>query len=402
MEERWEIEWIVRKKEGGGEVSYFVKWLNWTSFYNSWESRESLVELTKDEPMVDYHIFVFEEKLMEKGPLRLEGKKNNSNNLNTIPPHKFVVGAANKIPDEQQRIMAIGLKYAPPALKWHLKSGPDVFPLLAPPAPGEWLYKIKETPQPFAKWKRAYLKVKQQVKRRKIYLVPVEDWNTEFPMLHLMQDYISTFYCLDVEVTPPVNIHINSGLVTAQYNNSKFQFHMKDEKKFRTTDIENVLKNLLKGDLKDGSFVAGITRRPVYADDGTALYGESDPDLYVAVVTISSFLRTDPLKHPENPFHFQLAPCLFVLAHEIGHLFFMSHCVYYNCIMGGTNGLKEFRTHNLCPVCLHKMVFVWGEEVDVLQRYQLLLQFYLQFPTIFNKQIDWHQNTIQLFKLNLK
>jgi len=42
-----------------------------------------------------------------------------------------------------------------------------------------------------------------------------------------------------------------------------------------------------------------------------------------------------------------------VLAHETGHMFGLAHCIYFNCLMNGSNHLAESdrRPLHLCPVC---------------------------------------------------
>ena len=51
--------------------------------------------------------------------------------------------------------------------------------------------------------------------------------------------------------------------------------------------------------------------------------------------------------------------CIKVLVHEIGHLFGLKHCVYFECIMNGSNNLDESdeKPVYLCPICLHKLYF---------------------------------------------
>eukprot|EP00931_Biecheleriopsis_adriatica_P032020 TRINITY_DN18719_c0_g1_i1.p1 TRINITY_DN18719_c0_g1~~TRINITY_DN18719_c0_g1_i1.p1 ORF type:complete len:334 (-),score=43.42 TRINITY_DN18719_c0_g1_i1:380-1333(-) len=47
------------------------------------------------------------------------------------------------------------------------------------------------------------------------------------------------------------------------------------------------------------------------------------------------------------------------LWHEIGHQFGIRHCQFFQCVMKGSNGLKESehmtQTTDLCPVCLRKL-----------------------------------------------
>ena len=65
-----------------------------------------------------------------------------------------------------------------------------------------------------------------------------------------------------------------------------------------------------------------------------------------------------------------------VLAHEIAHIFSLDHCIFFQCMMNGSNHLKESdsRPLSVCPVCLRKLRFSIG--FDVVDRYRKLLLFY--------------------------
>ena len=45
------------------------------------------------------------------------------------------------------------------------------------------------------------------------------------------------------------------------------------------------------------------------------------------------------------------------MVHEIGHMFGIMHCIYYNCTMNGSNSYDESlgQSRYLCPVCLRKL-----------------------------------------------
>lgn len=48
-------------------------------------------------------------------------------------------------------------------------------------------------------------------------------------------------------------------------------------------------------------------------------------------------------------------------AHELGHMFGLAHCIYYQCLMMGTNNLEQTDRNPLqfCAVCdrkLHKCI----------------------------------------------
>lgn len=46
-----------------------------------------------------------------------------------------------------------------------------------------------------------------------------------------------------------------------------------------------------------------------------------------------------------------------IATHEIGHMFGHMHCIYYNCLMMGTNGLFQTDENPIyfCPICYRKL-----------------------------------------------
>ncbi len=56
------------------------------------------------------------------------------------------------------------------------------------------------------------------------------------------------------------------------------------------------------------------------------------------------------------------------MAHEVGHILGMEHCVYYECAMNGANSLDEDDKAplHLCPVCMAKVK--WNTGCDELAR----------------------------------
>eukprot|EP00475_Leptophrys_vorax_P002291 TRINITY_DN11289_c0_g1_i1.p1 TRINITY_DN11289_c0_g1~~TRINITY_DN11289_c0_g1_i1.p1 ORF type:complete len:196 (+),score=39.71 TRINITY_DN11289_c0_g1_i1:506-1093(+) len=72
-----------------------------------------------------------------------------------------------------------------------------------------------------------------------------------------------------------------------------------------------------------------------------------------------------------------------ILVHEILHLFYLRHCVYFECLINGANNQDEATRHPLyiCPVCLHKLI-IQNRAFDIRKHYTDLLEFYEKQPDI--------------------
>jgi archaemetzincin len=82
-----------------------------------------------------------------------------------------------------------------------------------------------------------------------------------------------------------------------------------------------------------------------------------------------------------------------VLAHELCHQFGISHCIYYHCIMNGSNHLEESdaRPYHLCPMDLRKLFHSIGFDPEV--RYNKLLDFYVE--NSFKNEAEWIKNRLR-------
>lgn len=68
-----------------------------------------------------------------------------------------------------------------------------------------------------------------------------------------------------------------------------------------------------------------------------------------------------------------------VLTHEIGHLFGIKHCIYYECLMNGSNHMQESdaKPLYLCPIDLRKLHSAL--EFNVLERQKKLQALWIEF-----------------------
>jgi len=81
-----------------------------------------------------------------------------------------------------------------------------------------------------------------------------------------------------------------------------------------------------------------------------------------------------------------------VMLHEIGHMLGMLHCIYYECLMNGSNNIEETDATplHLCPVCLRKLHFCL--DFSPIDWYSNLSQFYQSLGGPFLAEAEWHQS----------
>ena len=119
----------------------------------------------------------------------------------------------------------------------------------------------------------------------------------------------------------------------------------------------------------------GVTAHDLYPHDTWSfVFGEALVDERVGVISIA---RYDPRFYDKSadPVLLLCRSCK-VLAHETGHMLGLLHCVFFNCLMNGSNSLAESdrRPLHLCPVDLRKLH--WSLGFDIVQRYRHLLAFW--------------------------
>ena len=77
-----------------------------------------------------------------------------------------------------------------------------------------------------------------------------------------------------------------------------------------------------------------------------------------------------------------LRNCLHTMTHEIGHMFGIRHCIYYHCLLNGSNGPHDSAGSTfMCPIDLRKLLHALstvprnkGEHPCALERYRAMLQ----------------------------
>jgi archaemetzincin len=250
------------------------------------------------------------------------------------------------------------------------------------PSPNDWLAVHPEPGQTFADFVRSRPK-RPDALRNTIYIQPLEDFETaNAPPLQKLAQFAEAFF--DVPVHTLSASCISQKKITARTNPYSRQTQL------LTRDVLGHLRQTLP---QNGFCIVGITMRDLYpAPSWNFVFGEASLDDRVGVF---SFARYDPqfygIQAPDWDALVLHRSCK-VLAHETAHMFGIQHCIYFNCLMNGSNHLDESdrRPLHLCPMDLRKLHHSIG--FDLRRRYRALHDF---AGTVgFMDEVHWLENRL--------
>jgi archaemetzincin len=139
------------------------------------------------------------------------------------------------------------------------------------------------------------------------------------------------------------------------------------------------LRNLLPDNMPpDAICLFGVTMADLYPDENwNFVFGEASLRGRVGVWSYARFFAAFAgMPETEATRRRALRRGCQLVVHEAGHAFGMEHCIEYECVMNGSNSLRESDTQplHLCPVCLKKLA--WNRGFDIAGRYGKLLAFF--------------------------
>jgi archaemetzincin len=268
-----------------------------------------------------------------------------------------------KPPGEKERLAALGpLDHLPAPARQLLT--PAGFEPISAPGPTDWLAVHPETGQPVGQFLRRHPNFPDAT-RRTIYLQPLEQFPADGPALPRLKAFTEAYFSMPVRILPVTSRGMDK--ITTRTNPETRQIQL------LTGDIMTSLRQHLPS---DAYCVLGITLRDLYPDPAwNFVFGEASLQDRVGVY---SFARYDPRFYGENApdrAKVMLRRSCKVIAHETGHMFGIEHCIYFRCVMDGSNSLAEDDSQpmHLCPVDLRKLYE--SIRFDPLARYAHLRDF---------------------------
>lgn len=236
------------------------------------------------------------------------------------------------------------------------------------PKASDWLAQHAEPGQTFPGYLKSSANLPNET-RNVIYIMPIGAFTEKSaPDLQMLLEYTKAYYHpMEVIMKPTVS----DAKVKAQSRMNR------GAKQWLTTDILRWMKSQLND---DAYAMISVTMTDLYPNpEWNFVFGMASFRQRVGVFSFARYGDVDKLT--------VLRRSAKVLTHEAGHMFGISHCVYYQCNMNGANHLNEMDATpmNLCPVCLRKMQR--SVKFDLIERYQRLHAFYVKYKL--DKEAKW-------------
>jgi archaemetzincin len=234
------------------------------------------------------------------------------------------------------------------------------FERMKPPVEGEWLFRFPEKGQTFDE----YLEDKPNKSapgHNTIYLRPLGPLSPRSKAaLAAVASFTRAFFQVETKVLPEEPIFADA-LVKNRRENDQY-------------DCSKITDHLAQERPEDALIYAGIADQDLFSGDLNFVFGVGSFHQRVGVYSFVRFAEpSDPLGRIEKNYRrraFQL------VAHELGHMFTLNHCIFYMCEQNGSLSLYEsdHAPSHACPVCLKKLQ--WNVGFDVKKRYADLAAVY--------------------------
>lgn len=230
-----------------------------------------------------------------------------------------------------------------PAARWAFAE--DGFAPLPEAGPGDWLHAHAESPQSFATF--TIEGPNRPTAERRTLLVARLGWGdaaraiapSTTPTMAEIVAYLGAFFTLPVAT---IDVQLDRAALEPRTQDGREQL--------RTTAILDALEP----QVPDHAYaMLAVTPDDLYpGPEWNFVFGMARLHRRVGVFSLARYGEGDAA----------VQRGLAVLSHEAGHMFGISHCVHYACLMNGFNSREELdRTPmHLCRVCLRKLHAVVG------------------------------------------
>lgn len=283
------------------------------------------------------------------------------------------------LPNDRDRQVALGALGGSPFLLRKAITSYTEAERKHPPRPDDWLSTEYEAGQTFDQY-RVYVN-RIEGSKNKLYIQPL-DPGLSADFLYLLQSLCSVFFpglkfpVKRFRLLSSLGVSPRDTLGGPQYSGGQ------------------LLSKLRSITSLNRYGVIGVTMADLFDnEEGNFVYGLAN---VVNKTGVFSFARYHPQFYGEESSEEQAREVVLmraakVMLHEIGHMLGMLHCIYYECLMNGSNNIEETDSAplHLCPVCFRKLHFCL--DFHPIDWYTSLGQFYASLGGAFQAEAEWHQ-----------
>ena len=245
------------------------------------------------------------------------------------------------------------------------------FEKMGRPKPGDWLFHFHERGQSFEDYVSSH-PVRGTVGRRVLVFQPVGSFSRiERDIIAKAVEFAGFWFDLPTRIEPTLPLPGHGWHRVRQ-----FSWQDRPVQQYKTGYF---LDKLLPGRFPaDAVCYLAITMADLYPEESwNFVFGQASLPQRVGVYSMARYFPQfwGQEQSPESYFLALRRSCR-VLAHEVGHIFALAHCIQYRCTMNGSNSLEEsdHRPLRLCPFCLKKLQ--WNRGFDIVKRYERLREFF--------------------------
>jgi len=306
-------------------------------------------------------------------------------------PFKF------KIPIDSEIIEALKLKDVPDKVqKMILQNKEEDYNSIPTPIEGDWLWTNEEYYQTFDLYND--LEAMRNIPNKYKNVIYLKNMDEGMEGSLITDDVLNKLIQI-VSLYYPQGVKLDILKTKDNFETLKVKFRTNDftlQKQYNGCEALGALIPLRP---HDGFMVLGITSFDIYnKEEQNFVFGLASAFDSTGCFSINRFYldHSFTFKDPAEIMINSIKSAAGTMIHEVGHIFGIKHCVYYNCKMNGTNSIEESQrvpVFDFCPVCIRKL---WNTlEFDIKDR---VLQLSKGLKEIYGKSVDVSKETAWFVK----